>query len=214
MLVVPACGNQNKGQGAAEIFEAKTSAGNSLIESDKESLTNFVTDFASATSKTDSKSFRNLMDEYGVYAITYYIDKRDRNVVVHLFSKEIRSDLVLANNKKMGMSLKGAFFGLGKNVEIPIHTSQVLDKISFSVDWRKNDEEMIEKELEHIVKTCQTINLINNEYIPQIFVLKDNIFAFARSSGVLDPNPEFTGDWVIFEKVGNGYKLRAVIELQ
>jgi hypothetical protein len=136
--------------------------------------------------------------------------------VLHLDKNEIRNDLVLANSKKMGIGLSSMFYrNLVNEVDnLQIHSTKSLNEISFNLDWHVSDESMVESKIEDIVKTCQEINLINNEYIPQVFVLKNNMFTLAQSSGVLEPTPEFTGDWVVFEKVGSEYKLRAVMKFQ
>lgn len=173
----------------------------------------FISDFVKATSDTNVEEFESLIDEYGMYSITYFVDKRDRNVVLHLNSDEIRSDLVLANSKKVGISLGGAYKSLNVD-DIPIQKSDESSKISFNIDWHINDENIIESNLEDIITTCQKINIINNEYIPQIFVLNDNLYAFCKSSGVEEPEPEFYGDWLIFERKNAAYKIRAFIELQ
>lgn len=122
----------------------------------------------------------------------------------------------MANSEKMGIGLSSMFYSdLVNEVEgIPIHSTGLLNETSFDVDWHVNDENGIESKLEDIIATCQKINLENNEHIPQVFVLKDNFYAFANSSGVIEPAPEFTGDWVIFEKIKNEIKVRAVLKLQ
>ncbi len=207
-----ACGNGDT--------NIKSNNGNKIISTIKESLDhqgikNFILKFSKAIFSEDSKSFKEMMDKDGIYSITYFVDGRDQNVVLHLYQNEIRDDLVLANSKKMGIGLSSMFYlSLVNDVKsIPIHSNKILNDISFNVDWHINDENMVETKLNDIIQTCQKINLINNKDIPQVFVLKDNMFAFAKSSGVLKPSPEFTGDWVIFEKVGSEYKLRAVMQL-
>jgi hypothetical protein len=70
------------------------------------SLRSFVATYSNAIFKTDSKLFEELMDKDGIYSITYFGDKRDRNVVLHLFKGEIRDDLVLANEDKVRSDVK------------------------------------------------------------------------------------------------------------
>lgn len=184
---------------------------------DEQGIKNFILKFLSSIKNDDSKGFKELLSDDGIFSISYYIDQRDPNVVIHVNKDLIRSDLILVDsNNKAGITLSTMFAG-DDAVELekmPIHTSELLSNMSFNVQWKSKDEGMIMKYLEDIVQTCQKINLVNNEDISQVFVLKDNMFAFAKSSGVLKPSPEFTGDWVIFEKVGSEYKLRAVMQFQ
>jgi hypothetical protein len=101
-------------------------------------------------------------------------------------------------------------FGAAEVKNMPIHATN----ISFGIDWHKNNERLIEKKLEHIIATCQKINLVNNNSSTQVFILKDNLFVFATSTGDLEPEPEFYGEWMIFEKINNRYKIRAVMKLE
>lgn len=184
---------------------------------DENGIKDFVLKFMSAIENNDSTAFKSLIDKYGIFSMTYFIDQRDPNRVIHIFKDEIRDDLVLVSSKnKVGITLCTMFAGNGKlqQIDIPINMSQNLRNISFNVDWKSNDESTITPKIDDIVETCQKINFINNEYIPQVFVLRDNMYAFAQSKGVLEPEPEFTGDFVIFEKVGNEYYLRAVIQIE
>ncbi|MEA4964093.1 hypothetical protein [Lutispora sp.] len=183
---------------------------------DNQDIKSFILKFLKAIHSEDLELFKEIIDKDGIYSITYFIDGRDRNVVLHLNKDEIRDDLVLANSEKMGIGLSSMYYSdLVNEIEsIPIQSSKLLSDISFNVDWHDTDESVIEKRIEDIIKTCQKINLTNNEYIPQVFVLKDNIYAFAYSSGILEPEPEFTGYWTIFEKIDSEYYLRAVIDLQ
>ncbi|MPM62553.1 hypothetical protein SDC9_109428 [bioreactor metagenome] len=200
-----------------EKTSSSTETDNEDSNIDENGLKDFVLKFLSIIKSDDSTAVKKLIDTYGTFSITYFIDQRDPNTVIHVSKDEIRNDLVLVNSQnKVGITLDSMFAGndeLQQN-DIPINTSQNLSNISFDVDWKSKDESIITKKIEDIIKTLQKINLINNKNIPQVFVLKDNIYAFAQSSGVLEPEPEFTGDWVIFEKVGNEYYLRAVIQLQ
>jgi|GEM_PF-1777489 len=216
LLLNVACSNINEGisntESASPTKAVDVTSKTDDVVNDND-IKEFISDFVKATSETNVEEFKSLMDEYGMYSITYFVDKRDRNVVLHLNRDEIRSDLVLANSKKVGISLGGAYKDLNVD-DIPIQESDESSKISFNIDWHINDENIIESNLEDIISTCQKINIINNEYIPQIFVLNDNLYAFCKSSGVEEPEPEFTGDWLIFEKRDDAYKIRAFIELQ
>jgi len=156
----------------------------------------------------DAESFKSLIDQFGIYSITYFIDERDRNVVLHLYSDEIRDDLVLANSKKVGITITS----LPIESEMILHSSDYLNNISFDVDWRSNDEEFVESKLHEIVETCKKIIMTNNEDIPQVFVLKDNYFAFTISGIAPEPYLDFTGDWIIFERMDGEYKLRAIMK--
>ena len=182
---------------------------------DKKGIIGFCTKFFTSIKDDDSKTFKGLVNDDGLFSLTYFVDQRDTNVVIHVDKDIIRDDLVLVNDK-VGISLATMFDegDISKIKEMPIITSDYLNSISFNVDWKSNDVNVIENDLENIVKTCQQINLVNNKNIPQVFVLKDNIYAFVKSSGVLEPKPEFTGDWVIFEKIGNEYIIRAVMQFQ
>lgn len=193
----------------------ETKVGNSSI--DENGIKDFVMKFISIIKNDDLTELKKIIDDNGIFSITYFTDQRDPNAVIHVFKDEIRDDLVLANsNNKAGITLDSMFAGndeLQKN-DIPINSSQDLSDISFNVDWKSNVESTISSKIEDIIKTLQTINITNNEFIPQVFALKDNYYAFAQSNGVLEPEPDFTGDWAIFEKVDNAYFLRAVIQLQ
>lgn len=173
------------------------------------SLRDFVEIFSKAMFETDSDIFKTLIDNDGIYSITYFVDGRDPNTVLHLYKNDIRDDLVLAKNNKAGLTL-GTEFGADDTRSMPIHDTN----LSLDINWHRNNKELIEQKLESIISTLQKINLINNEPIPQVFILKNNLFAFAISNGVLEPEPEFTGEWVIFEKTNNEYRLRAIMKLQ
>lgn len=184
---------------------------------DENGIKDFVLKFMSAIKDDDSTAFKSLIDKYGIFSMTYYIDQRDPNRVIHIFKDKIRDDLVLVNSEDIvGITLSTMFAGNSElqPIDIPINMSQNPRNISFNVDWKSNDESTITPKMDDIFETCRKINFINNEYIPQVFVLRDNMYAFAQSKGVLEPKLEFTGDWVIFEKVGNEYYLRAVIQIE
>lgn len=190
---------------------------NVLNTIDEQGIKDFLNKFMTSIKNVDSQAFKDLMDEDGVYSITYFIDERDPNVVVHVFKDQIRDDLVLVNSEnKVGITLDSLFSGNDEYPieDIPIHTSKDLSSESFNIDWHVYNESMVEEKLNDINRICQKINLTNNVYIPQVFVLMDNIFAFAKSSSVLEPYPEFTGEWVIFESIDGEYKLRAIMKFE
>ena len=193
-----------------------TVANNENLGVNENELKDFIIKFMVAIKNGDSKTFKELIDKDGIFSITYFIDQRDPNVAIHVFKDEIRNDLVLVNSENtVGITIGSMFAGnaeLQQN-DIPINISQNLSDISFNIDWHNTDESVIEKRIEDIIKTCHKINLTNNEYIPQVFVLKDNIYAFAYSSVMLGPELDVTGDWAIFEKIDSEYKLRAVMRL-
>jgi hypothetical protein len=176
----------------------------------------FIVKFISSIKNEDSESFKNLVSQDGIYSISYFVDGRDKNVVLHLNKDEIRGDLVLANLEKIGITLATMFSEeIVSSIEnMPINSSTILSDISFYVDWHFDDENRIESKLEEIVNTCEKIILTNNQDIPQVFLLKDNIFAFTQSTATHEPDVECTGDWMIFEKKGEEYIILAVLQFQ
>ena len=74
--------------------------------------------------------------------------------------------------------LGGAYKDLNVD-DIPAQNQMKTWALSFNTDWHINDENIVN--IEDIISTCQKINIINNEYIPQIFVLNDNLYAFAKA---------------------------------
>lgn len=187
-----------------------------VIHNDDKAIQDFLVKFIAAIKCQNTKAFKALLDKDGILSISYFGDKRDRNVVIRISRDQVRDDLVLANSEKIGITLETMFSENIINLqgEIPIHKSEFLSNISFNVDWHTDNERNVQKKLEDIVNTCKQIILTNNHNIPQLFVLKDNIFVFTQSSIVEEPYDEFTGDWLIFEKIDGIYKLRAVMKFQ
>lgn len=187
-----------------------------IHNNDNQALKNFIIKYETAIENEDANAFKELIDKDGIFSITYFVDSRDSNVILHLYRDEIRDDLVLANTEKVGITLSPMFEEDVKKIveNIPIHSSKPFSDISFNVNWHLNNEKTIQSKLEDIVKICENLILTNNENIPQVFVLKDNIYAFTLSNATQEPNIECTGNWVIFEKMGKEYWLRAIIQLQ
>lgn len=183
---------------------------------ENKAILDFVEKFLIASTNVKLESFKELLDNDGMYSITYFGDERAPNVVLHLNKDEIRDDLVLANSQKVGITLEALFGGdiVESKESILVNSSQDLDDISFGIDWHKNDETNVQNNLENILKTCEKVILINNEYVPQVFKLKNNIFIFTQSILTEEPYKEFIGEWLIFEKVNNEYKVRAVMKFQ
>ncbi|WP_410771630.1 hypothetical protein [Fontibacillus sp. BL9] len=206
----------------AESFKSLEQSGSNLEQNrssiDYTGIREFLTSFIDNIDNRDNRNmdaFKEWIDQDGFYSITYFVDKRDINTVVHLYANEVRGDLVLANEEKMGLTLSSMFSVSHEEIQdMPIHVSEELKKISFNVDWRINDEPAIEMGLEDILKACEAMNLVDNEYIPQVFVLKDNMYAFAISSVNLETVTEITGEWLVFEKQHDKFKIRAVMEFQ
>lgn len=199
-----------------------TVSSNPAIESnadviDENGIRKFVSEFIDSLYQQDSNEFKKLVNDDGIYSITYFVDQRDTNSVVYTAKDSIRDDLVLCNkDNKGGITLQTMMIG-GNNFdvsEMPIINNEDSKKLGFNIDWKSKDETKIQNNIKDIVNMCQKINMLNNKWITQVFVLKDNTYALANSSGVLDPSPEFTGDWVIFEKIDDKYKVRAVMQLQ
>ncbi|OPZ87059.1 MAG: hypothetical protein BWY74_03487 [Firmicutes bacterium ADurb.Bin419] len=154
-----------------------------------------------------------MVGDGGIISINYFVDKRDPTTVIHVAKDKIRDDLVLVNpQNRAGVTMQTLLADITESDlnEMPVTSSN----ISFNVDWHSKDERKIADEVEDIVRTCQQINLINNKYIPQVFLLKNNYYAFVIGSGVTEPEVEFVGNWVVFEKIGNEYKIQSVIQLQ
>lgn len=162
------------------------------------------------------KDFKKMIDEYGIYSITYFIDKRDRNVVLHLYKNEIRDDLVLANSNKTGITVATMFTGevLNPKYRMPIHDSRYSKSISFNVDWHKNDESLVQNKIQDIENTCKKLININNKWIPQVFIIKGKYIVYAESGGGPKTSPGLIGKWAIFEKKGKEYKLRVLIDFE
>ncbi|WP_157261461.1 hypothetical protein [Paenibacillus sp. A3] len=179
-----------------------------------QAIRNFMLQLEDNIVKVDSKGFKGMLDQHGVYSITYFEDGRDPNVVLHLYGNEIRDDLVLANSTKTGIGVSPMVASNAELENMPVHSNEWLKNLSFNVDWHINDENLIQSKLDDIIKLCEKMVLMNNEYIPQVFQLKDNIFVFTKSNVSPEPYYSFTGRWVIFEKIDNEYKLRAIMEFQ
>lgn len=225
MFVLNACGvfnvndktilDENQAT-SIKIEQSKNVEDEDTHQRDNQDIKDFVMKFVNSIEyqeevpHRDAESFKELIDKDGIYSITYFIDERDPNKVIHVYKDEIRDDLVLANSEnKAGLTLSSLFVEPLIDSEIAIHTSELLDNISFNVDWHVDDEAMVEEKLEDIVKTCVEIIRTNNENVPQVFELKDNLFIFTLSD---EKRGDITGDWMIFEKIGNEYKLRVVMQ--
>ncbi|MHB1452326.1 MAG: hypothetical protein ACYCYM_00020 [Saccharofermentanales bacterium] len=185
-------------------------------ESDK-AMKDFVKKILTATLQEDVKSFKEEVDKFGIYIVTYFSDGRDYSQVVHGYRNEIWEDFTLTKSQnKVGIGFISmcATTSMDFVKAIPIHSSTFLDEINFDVDWHINDEADVQNKIEDIVKTCEKIIHTNNEYIPQVFQLGNHIFAFTLSSSVDEPYWEFVGDWMIFEQVDNEYFVRAIINMQ
>ncbi|MNN08502.1 hypothetical protein D3C81_1213580 [compost metagenome] len=83
--------------------------------------------------------------------------------------------------------------------------------ISFDVDWHHASEEDIEKRLKSIYQTCNQLILVNNEYIPQVFILNNNYVVLTKSKAYPDDPSVFIGDWAVFEKLNGDYILRVLM---
>ncbi len=176
-------------------------------------LEDFVLKFVKAIKNNEHKAFIDMVGDGGIISINYFVDKRDPTTVIHVAKDKIRDDLVLVNpQNRAGVTMQTLLADITESDlnEMPVTSSN----ISFNVDWHSKDERKIADEVEDIVRTCQQINLINNKYIPQVFLLKNNYYAFVIGSGVTEPEVEFVGNWVVFEKIGNEYKIQSVIQLQ
>ena len=149
------------------------------------------------------------------FSIECFVDGRDRNTVLIMKKENIRDDRILdKEGKKLGVPLYSMFPYVTSESQFPVHTSSYLDGISFPVDWHNAGEEEVLEKLEDIYDTCMEIILTNNEYIPQIFVLKDDIYAYTESDYSGEFNPSMLGDWLIFEKADDGYHILAIMEFQ
>jgi hypothetical protein len=185
--------------------------------SEDSELTHMIETFIGIVNNEDSILFKEMMDKDGIFSITYYVDGRDRNSVVHVNQDEVRDDLVLANsNKKAGITV--GILDFAKDTElrkdIPINQIDKLNDISFDVDWREESEDDIQKRLEDIYQACSQIIRLNNQYIPQVFILKDHYVVLTKSIASEEPVADFIGDWAIFEKVEGRYKLRVLMNFQ
>ncbi|WP_304943329.1 hypothetical protein, partial [Vallitalea guaymasensis] len=83
-----------------------------------------------------------------------------------------------------------------------------------NIDWLVKDEQVIQNQLTDIINGCQELILKNNEYIPQVFRLSNNIYAFSYSDINENAPGKFYGYWMIFEEINESYMIRAIIELQ
>lgn len=189
----------------------------STVEQDNMSEAQSVNEFARqvvrATLEVDAQALRDLVGENQFFSIECFVDGRDRNTVLLMNKDHIRDDLILDKDDYLGVYLR-IFQGDILDEDVPVHTSSYLEGISFPVDWHTAGEEEVEAKLEDIYDTCMMIILTNNEYIPQIFILKDGIYAYSESNAILEPYKEFTGDWLIFEKAEEGYRILAVMNFQ
>lgn len=177
----------------------------------------FINKFFKTKLTDDAAAFKESMDEDGIYSITYFVDGRDRNRILHLFKDEIPPDLVLFNSKTTGITLMSLFAGPhDENADIPILTNKLLGDITYDVDWHANDEDGVQNKLQDIIKTCEEIILYDNVITPRIFAIKNNMYVYTDASEVVGPYPDsdFTGDWLVFEKQGTEFKVRAVMNFE
>jgi len=177
-------------------------------------LVGTIIKFVDAVRDDDSKSFKKLMDKDGLFSITYFVDERDSNRVVHVFQNDVNENLVLTNSKGyIGITVAVLDFTTisRDKPEFPIYHSKELKGISFDVDWHHDSEEEIKKQLKSIYQTCNQLILINNEYIPQVFILNDNYVVLTKSKAYPDDPSVFIGDWAVFEKINGNYKLRVLM---
>ncbi|MCT4618357.1 MAG: hypothetical protein N4A62_03100 [Marinisporobacter sp.] len=202
-----------------------TGCGNKKKEIDMENkdIINFLKklDESCESRSIDLESLKKLIDDDGIYAITYFDDGRDPNRGIHVYKDEIRDDLMLVsvNNNKVGIELDNLANAYIETENLIINRSDSLDKISFNVDWHSSDESTIHNNIDDIVNTCKEIILTNNKDIPQVFVIKDNYYVFSYSSfdeewleSFQKTFTSFIGGWVVFEKIDGKFKLRAVMD--
>ena len=188
-----------------------------VVQEENQIETQAVNEFARqvvrATLDVDAPALRELVGENEFFSIECFVDGRDRNTVILMKKENIRDDLILDKDKKGGVYLR-IFQKDIIAADVPVHTSSYLDGISFPVHWHNAGEEEVLEKLEDIYDTCMEIILTNNEYIPQIFILKDDIYAYTESDYSGEFNPSMLGDWLIFEKADDGYHILAIMEFQ
>ncbi|MBY9078998.1 hypothetical protein [Paenibacillus sp. CGMCC 1.18879] len=177
-------------------------------------LVDTITKFVDAIHDDDPKPFKELMDQDGLFSISYFVDDRDPNRVVHVYPDDVSENMVLVNSKNdIGITLLVLNFNkISKaSPDFPIINSEQLKGISFDVDWHHASEKDIEKQLKSIYQTCNQLILINNEYNPQLFILNNNYVVLTKSKAAPDDLSDFTGDWAVFEKINGDYKLRVLM---
>ncbi|MNB92654.1 hypothetical protein D3C75_397590 [compost metagenome] len=178
-------------------------------------LVDTIIKFVDAVRDDDPKSFKELMDQGGLFSISYFVDDRDPNRVVHVYPNDVSESLVLTNSKGyIGITVAVLDFveeTSRSKRDFPIHRTEQLKGISFDVDWHHASEEDIEKRLKSIYQTCNQLILVNNEYIPQVFILNNNYVVLTKSKAYPDDPSVFIGDWAVFEKLNGDYILRVLM---
>ncbi|WP_372999645.1 hypothetical protein [Lutispora sp.] len=183
--------------------------------SQEESLSEFIIRLNDYIYEENSKGFQEFIDAYGVYSISYFDDGRDENNAILVYKNDVREDMFLVSSQsgKAGISLSGGTFSTEVK-EIYFNDYEITNNALLNIDWLEKDESVIQNQLSDIIKGCQELILKNNEYIPQIFSLSNNYFAFSFSEINENTLEKFYGYWIIFEKVNDSYAIRAIIELQ
>ena len=185
---------------------------------DSQELAQFLTQFFTSIDTPDSHLFKELIKGTGLFSITYFGDQRDTNIVLYIGKEKIGDDEIYLRSAdgRWGVDVYSIFPGKDQmdGSKIKITSSDYLSGISFPIDLHSASETEVEENLDSIVDTLAKVITVNNEYIPQVFVLKDGIYAYTMSSFITEPYWLFTGDWVIFEKTEDGYGILAVIDLE
>ncbi|WP_058485598.1 hypothetical protein [Defluviitalea phaphyphila] len=198
MLFTSACNNESK------------------IEETKESISEFIIMFDNIIHEEDIDGFLNFIDENGIYSITYFDDGRDENRAVLVFKEDVREDLFLVSSQsgKAGISLGGGLTFPGRIEDVYFNDFEIEDNILSNIDWKVKDEKVIQKQLPDILNGLKEIILKNNECIPQVFRLSENMYAFSYSDIDEEEPQYFYGYWILFEEIDGSYYIRAIIELQ
>ena len=220
ILMLSSCGLSGEKNGVTASDVPKTgdeSAGvqaEALPQQEIDGIRSFSIKLLSSIIDIDAEVFRDLISDDGFISVTYLVDGRSRNVVTCVTKETLRKDLVLVGTDDMAGMNVDSLSSYYRGEELPVRTSPELGEISFGVQWSHENLDDIRDKLGDIIGTCIEINKHHNERVIQIFVLKDNVYALASSSGVSDPDDYFTGGWAIFEKTGEGYRLKAMIQMQ
>lgn len=163
----------------------------------------------------DLKGFQEFIDVYGIYSISYFEGNREKNKAVLVFREDVRENLFLVSSQsgKAGISLSGGTFSTEVN-EVYINDYVVENNALQNVGWLVKDEIAIQNQLPDIINGCQELILKNNKYIPQVFSLPNNRYAFSYSDINENAPEKFYGYWIILEEINESYVIRAIIELQ
>ncbi|MBD3920904.1 hypothetical protein H8B09_19215 [Paenibacillus sp. PR3] len=187
-----------------------------LINPDDVRILATIDKFKTAIKTPDLQLLKEIIHPNGLYSMTYFTDGRDPNVGIHVDKEKLREDLVLeSTDGYLGITLPSMGFRNNDDLQtdIPIQRSEFLQQFSLNIDWQSLNEVDFKNSLDALYQKLLQIIVNNNKDIAQVFALKDDYYAFTKSSAIFDPYTELTGNWAVFHKEGQEFKLVSVIEL-